>query len=715
MEPRQPKRPGEGLFGWERAEDARPGAGQNAWPPNPVSGKPIPRPPPASAFSSRPQQGGAPRAGDRSANSGQLRAGAEERPPWEEDEPGYWSLEWESALSQSMLGVGADDPTGTGKLNAVVPLTPGESAWGRGISAPRIPAIRRPGAVDRRTPAPSAEVEEDSQPSARMRALAPGNLARATAIVTLAILISRVLGLFRTSLFAAAFGPGPDASAFTQAFTLPDTIFNIVAGGALASAFIPVFTDYMVNRRDRKMAWHVASAALNLSTLTLIIFAGICIAFATPILQALVPELFKSKPGVAPLGPEVVTLTQIMLLQPIFLGAATMAIAVLQARQRFLLPAMGQVIYTVGLIAGIVATIVDRRTHIFGGNLGIMGPTWGVVLGAALQLIVQIPGLAVAKMQYRLTFDLFHPGVLEMFRLMGPRILNSSMNYIAVFITRNFLAYLEVGTAVGITYGYYTAFTLMLLPQALFGAAVAQASFPTLATLVSDGQWERLRSTVLRTLRGVIYLAVPSALGMAVLARPIVEVLLAHGRYVPTAENISVVATPLIFFSVGLVGLSLDEILVRTFYALHDSRTPVYVNLANVAFVIGLSIILLDPMGAGGLALAFGLGAIGEAPVLLLLLGPRLGGLDLRGLGVFTLNVLAASLVTALTALFVYTLGRVVLGTPASATLATVYLAVELCAGIGAGTVVYYVFSRFLGIDDAVPLERLVRRVLRRR
>ncbi|HEX9413882.1 MAG TPA: lipid II flippase MurJ, partial [Ktedonobacterales bacterium] len=490
-----------------------------------------------------------------------------ERPPWEE-ESGYNPWEWESPLNRSYPGLSSEDLTGTGKFNAVVPLAPGESAWGRGVSAPRAPQSVRGKRAWAEAPldvAPPLDEASDSQPSARMRALQPGNLARATIIVSGAILVSRLLGLFRTSFFAYVFGDSHSADAFTYAFTLPDVIFNIIAGGALASAFIPVFTDYLVNRRDRKTAWHVASAAFNISTLALMVIAGLCIVFADPILRVAVPNLFVYKPGHTAEGPQVVMLTQIMLLQPIFLGAATMGVAILQARQRFLLPAIGQVIYNVGLIGGVAVSFVDLRTHIFGGHVGILGPTWGVVVGAALQLLLLLPGLFAAKMRYRLSFDIFHPGVRHMFYLMGPRIFNAAASYAAILITTNFLAYLTVNnTADGsdaVNYGYRTAFSLMLLPLGLFGMAVSQAAFPTLAALVADKQWARLQSTVMRTLRGMIYLAIPSALGLAVLADPISRLLLAHGNF--SSRDISIVAVPLIYFSIGLVGLAADEVLVR--------------------------------------------------------------------------------------------------------------------------------------------------------
>jgi putative peptidoglycan lipid II flippase len=632
----------------------------------------------------------------------------EERPPWEDDEPGYGSWEWEATVNRSLPSTPLSDVTASGKFSVVLPLTPGMSLWGRGVSAPKAPRAGQ-GPPNPRYPGPPAAppgVEVDAQPSARMRALQPGNVMRATAIITVFILVSKVLGLVRTSLFAGVFGVNAFSDAYVRAFILPDAIFNIVAGGALASAFIPVFTDYLIAKRDRNTAWHVASATFNAMTLLLTVVAVLCIIFAEPILRITIPTIWTAKPGQIAEGPEVVTLTRVMLLQPIFLGVSTLGVAILQARQRFLLPAIGQAIYTLGPIGGILATLLDRHTGIFGHQLGLMGPTWGVVAGAVLQFSVQVPGLVAAKMRYRLTFDFLHPGVLETFRLMLPRIVNASMNYVAIFISQTLLGLLNSGA----TYGYLTAFTLAQLPLSLFSIAVAQAAFPTMTAFVADNQWDRLRATIQSTLRGVMYLAIPASLGLGVLARPIVNLLLAHGRF--TDADINAVAIPLIFFAVGLLGLALNEILTRTFYALHNSRTPVQVNLLFLPIVIGLSVILLNPMGAAGLSLAFSVGALGESVVLLLLLSRRVGRLNLSVLGIFGINVLAASLVMALVAVVTYMAATVLLPTARSATVETVYLAIRLGIAMGIAGITYYVMSRFLHIDDTLPLDRLLGRFL---
>lgn len=615
----------------------------------------------------------------------------------------YQDYEMDSMVERSMAGVNLEYFTGTGKIAAAMPLHPGNSGWG--LQAPRRDSS---GAL---AVAPgAANVEVDDQPSIQMRAMRTSNLVRATTIVTGALIISRVLGLLRTSLFAATFGGGFQADAFTNAFTLPDTIFSIVSGGALASAFIPVFTNYLIEKRDRNSAWYIASVALNTAIVVLVILCTLGIIFAPQVLNLTFYYYFHDC-GSHCEGPMIVSLTRIMLLQPIFLGTATITIAILQARQSFVLPAIGQVIYTGSLVGGIMVTQADNRYHIFGGHVGIYGPTWGVVAGAALQLLIQVPGLIQAKMKYAPALNVFHPGVQEIGRLMLPRLINAAMLYVSVFINRNLLGALGQSGAV---YGYVTAFTLVMLPNGVFGMAVSQAAFPTLAALVAAGEWDRLRATILRTFKGICYLAIPSSLGMIVLASPISRVILAHGDFKP--DLLPLTYMPLIFFAIGLAGLSLVEILTRSFYAIQDTRTPTYVSILQFFFLIGMSIILL-PLGASGLALASSLAWTGEALTLLLLLRPRLAGLNLRDIGFFILNVLAASVAAALTALLVYNiliLGVVLPIDVAHPSVETFKMVFRLAVAGTAGAAVYYGFSRFLHIDDVVPLDRIVKRLLRR-
>ena len=574
-------------------------------------------------------------------------------------EPSGPAPNWQwSGVESTYPGLSMDDMTGTGKV-PVIPLQSTDSAWSGGVRAPTRPTTEKVPAAAVGTIVASAgtavaeDVEVDEQPSSAMRALRAGNLVRATAIVSGALLLSRVLGLVRTTLFAATFGISTDANAFTNAFVFPEIIFNIVAGGALASAFIPVFTSYLIEKKDRRTAWHIASAALNLSIAALTILAIIGFIFTPQILNIILHPLFTDPEQTDPGG----SCHQS--------DAHHAAAADLPRRGdgRGGDPAGAPVVRAARHRAGALYRQShprhpgDHRRQALGylrrHMLGIYGPALGVVLGAFLQLIIQIPGLRREKMRYRPTFDVFHPGVRQMFRLMVPRLLNAAVLYVSVIVNRSLLNVISAPDGSdGKVYGYVTAFTLVMLPIGVFGMAVSQASFPTMAAFVAAGEWQRLRDTIMRTLRGVTYLALPSALGLIVLAQPLTQFLLGHGEV--DLDKIYAIWQPLIFFSIGLLGLSLVEILVRSFYALHDTRTAVEVSILQFMFVIGLSVLLLDPMGANGLALATALGSTGEALVLLLLLRPRVGGLDLRAYGGFFLNTLGASVIAALAALAIY-------------------------------------------------------------
>jgi putative peptidoglycan lipid II flippase len=609
----------------------------------------------------------------------------------------------EPLVERSLPNTSMQDFTATGRITALPPLRPGLS-WSRGLKAPKAPAGSVSGARVNR-----AGVEMDEQPSMHIAALKSSTLLRAATIVSLALLVSRVFGMLRTILFAATFPYGPKTDAYTLAFTLPDAIFNIVAGGALASAIIPVFNDYMVKKRDRKSAWYIASAALNTSMVLLVVFCLVAIIFTPQVMHLFFGETFvgcaQHKSTCS--GPLTIDLTRIMLLQPIFLGGATVAIALLQARQSFMAPALGQVVYTLSIVGGIGATLLDNKTHIFGGHLDIYGPTWGVVVGAVLQLIIQIPALFRVKMAYTPVVNVTHPGVVEIGKLMGPRVLNAAVLYTSVFINR----FLLIGTG-GVLTGYNTAMTLILLPNGIIGQALAQAAFPTLSTLVSAGEWDRLRQTVLRSIQVIMYLAIPASLGMMVLAKPIATALLDYHNFDPS--KLPTVYEPLIFFAIGLTGLALVEILTRAFYALENTRTPTQVSLIQFMFVIGMSI-LLDPWGGPGIALASSVAWTGEALVLIILLRREMGGFDFKSLGIFTINVLAASVAASLAALLIYMLGEFLLPSGAHSIIETLKLLTRLVAAIIVGAGVYFGFAHFLKIDDVLPLNRLLNRVLRRR
>ena len=314
-------------------------------------------------------------------------------------------------------------------------------------------------------------------------------ITRAAFVLTSAFVASRVLGLLRTSMFAFVFGTNSTSDAYLQAFLIPDLIFNIVAGGALSSAFIPVFAKYMTSDKDERTAWHVASSALNLAIVVMSGLALLAIIFADLLVPLYNPGVTGHQRGL------IATLTRIMLLQSIVLGAGVIITSVLNARQNFRLPAIGTVLYNLGLIIGLLPGMLFALVGQRNDEAAVYAATWGVVLGALFQVGIQIPGLLKVGMWYTPSFDWRHPGVIQIARQMIPRIINAAMLYVSIFVDRSLILLLVVVIGLngalgqGLVTQYYQALQLVLLPLGIFGMSVSTAAFPTLAENVTANEW----------------------------------------------------------------------------------------------------------------------------------------------------------------------------------------------------------------------------------
>jgi len=545
-------------------------------------------------------------------------------------------------------------------------------------------------------------------------------MARAAFLITGAFMFSSILGLVRTFLFTYVFGATNFSDSYLQAFLIPNLIFTVVSGGALSSAFIPIFTTYAVGRRDEKTAWHIASSALNLSVIIMVSLSALAM-----LLAPLVIPLYS--PGFPPAQLALITtLTRIMLVQAIVLGSGVIVSAVLNAQQDFSYTALGTVLYNVGLILGLIPgfflSFHSRSTT--PADLAVYSATWGVVLGAILQVGVQIPGLFKVRMRYTFAFDWRHPGVAQIGRQMIPRIINAAMLSFSTSVDRFLLAFLTaVATATvvnGLITEYFQAFSILLLPVSIFGSSVSTAAFPTLASYVARERFDRVRSIIMETLRSILFLSIPSCIGLVVLALPVIQVLLEHGRY--TLQEAQFTAVPLIFFAVGLPGLAAVEILTRAFYALQDSRTPVVISVAQFILKIALSVILINAAtfgvqwGMGALALSTSVASALEALVLFILLYQRIGGFDLRALLIFIGRALLAAAGMG-GALFVARMGLdVVIETTTTNTLIVsgiLKAGLKLLIELGIGSLVFLILARLLKIEElnSGPVRRILNRL----
>jgi putative peptidoglycan lipid II flippase len=434
---------------------------------------------------------------------------------------------------------------------------------------------------------------------------APRGLAGAALVVMIFFVLSRVMGLVREGVIAAQFGVGAELDAYLAAFRLPDLLFQLVAGGALGSAFIPTFAGYWT-KGDQAGAWLLFSRVLNLVTLLLTGLAAVAALLTEPLVRQVIAPGFPPEQQLL-----TASLMRWLLISTVIFGASGLVMGALNAVQHFLLPAAAPVLYNLAIIAG--AWWLAPR-------LGIYGLVAGAVLGALAHLLVQTPALWWVGARYTASWQWRDAGVREVARLMGPRALGLFLVQMHFLVNTILASGLEPGSLAALNYGWL----LMLLPQGIFAQSLATAAFPTLAALAAADQWIELRHTFNRTLRLTLFLTLPAAVGLIVLAEPLISLLLERGAF--AADSTTRVAWALRLYAVGLAGHALVEITVRAFYALHNTWTPVLVGVAAMTLTIGLSVLWVGALGYGGLALANSVATSIEALVLLWLIHRALQG-----------------------------------------------------------------------------------------
>ncbi len=455
-------------------------------------------------------------------------------------------------------------------------------------------------------------------------------IARAAGTVMFAFVLSNLIGLFRQILISRAFGTDAALDAFYAASTYPDLIFNLVAGGALSSAFIPTFTG-LIAKEERAAAWKLASSIVNLILVVLSLLSIVSAIFAPQIIRCVLARGF-------PAGQQALaaSLLRILLIAPAIFGVSGLLMGILNTHQRFLLPGLAPSMYWIGMIFGVIFLVPC---------MGIFGLAWGAVLGAAFHLAVQIPDLLkLPAIRYLPSLGLDNPAVREVGRLMGPRLLGVAVVQLNFVVNVSIASGLPEGSLSAIK----NAWMIMTMPQVVIAQAIAIAALPTFSAQVARGQHGEMRSSLAATLRGVILLSLPATIGLILLSKPVIAALLQRGAF--DAHSTDLVAWALLWYTAGLVGHSIVEILSRAFYALHDTKTPVLVGSIamglNVVFSFGFAWLFTQVgwMPHGGLALANSLATALEGTALFVLMRRRLEGIEGASVADGTLRAAVASL-----------------------------------------------------------------------
>ncbi len=421
-------------------------------------------------------------------------------------------------------------------------------------------------------------------------------LSKVSLLLALLFTVDKGLGVLRIMLISRQFSLSGVLDAFNSANNIPDMLFMLISGGALAIAFIPVLSEVLTDE-GRDKAWNLFSTILNLALIVTVAFAIVVAIFAKP--------LVSSQIGVAPgFTPDQIDLTanlmRLNLVATIIFSISGLVMSGLQTNQHFLLPALAPIFYDLGQIFGVVMLAPTTPYQLgpvklpaFG--LGVNGMVYGVILGAVLHLLIQIPGLLKFKFKWSPSLDLSSSATKRVLKLMGPRVLSMFFIMMIFNIQDNLASRLAEGSITALTYGWW----LMQIPETLIGTAIATAILPTLSELFASKKFDLLAGKIEKAGRIMLALTIPIAIVAGVVLSPLVERF--FGFSITDTQRVVDVSR---VFMVGIIGHSLVELFVRSFYSVQKPFFPTLGAGVTMLIFLGLGVALYKPFEAIGIAAA---------------------------------------------------------------------------------------------------------------
>lgn len=437
-----------------------------------------------------------------------------------------------------------------------------------------------------------------------------GTVIPAALILGASSLASRIVGLVRERVFTTTFGAGDTFDAFVAAFRVPDLIFNLIVIGALSAAFIPLFTEKLVaGKAGEKRAFEFANSILNAMVLAVGALMVLFVLLADQIVPLITPGFSGEKLELT------VMLSRVMALQPILLAVSFVFSGVLNSFKRFIAYALAPVLYNVGIIFGVLVLVP---------KVGVAGIGWGVVLGAVLHMLVQLPSVLRIGWRWRLLFNWQSGDMRTLWRMMIPRVFGLAAQQV------NLLVVTIIGSSLltGSISAFHLANNVSGLPIGIFGLAFAQAAFPTLAEQVARKQQGEFARTLTKTFRYILFFVIPVSVFFFLLRAQIIRVLFGDGAF--DWEDTILTFETFGWLIVSIFAQATVPLLARAFYVQQDTKTPVVISTLSIVVNIILAVWLAPTMGVQGLALAFSAAAILNLVLLLGTLHWQLHGFDDR-------------------------------------------------------------------------------------
>ena len=517
---------------------------------------------------------------------------------------------------------------------------------------------------------------------------------RAAGVVGVATLLSRIFGYVRDMVFASFFGAGMTADAFIAAFRIPNLLRRLFGEGSLSIAFVPVFTETLL-KGGREDGLRLAVSALKLLLVCLSVISIIGVVAAPSIIQAVAPG-FSDLPEKMGLT---VTLTRVMFPYVAFIGLVALCMGILNVLGHFAAPAIAPVLLNLAMIGAVfaVSRFSDSET------VQVMGLAGGVLLGGVLQLALQLPYLVKHGVRFWVRSGLWHPAMKKVGILMLPTIFGAAVYQINILVGTLLASLLPEGS---VSYLYY-ADRLVQFPLGIFAQAAATAVLPSLSRQAANGDQAGMGDTFGHAMSLVLFITIPAMVGLIALREPIVALLFQRGAF--DAQTTRLTSDALLYYALGLWAFAAVRIVVSTFYAMQDTRTPVKTATISIAVNILFGMALMGPMKHCGLALATSLASVVNLVLLVVVLRTKLGVIRWRLIFSSCLKTLVAS---GLMALGVVVICRLLI--PLEAETGSLRLLAGVSAGIIGGMVIFSAAAWIMKIPEWQNVMVLMRRSLNR-
>lgn len=510
-------------------------------------------------------------------------------------------------------------------------------------------------------------------------------------VIAFSVAASRILGLIRYRLLASYFGHDIKLlDSYIAASVLPDAIFEVLIFGTIALAFIPVFSQYLSQDKLKK-AWDLTSKMISLGILIFVIFTAIIIIFANYISPIIAPGVVSTYPETQAL---IARLLRIMIFAQLFFVISIFITGILQSFQRFLIPALASVFYNIGIIVSII---------FLSPVLGIYAPAIGMILGALMHLVIQLPLALSLGFRFKADFDFKSRDVRDMLTLMWPRTISLAVLRLSDIINIALASLAAAGTIVAFNF----AQVLQLVPISLFAGSLAQAALPSLSIEFNAKRFEPFKQIFTRSFHQILFLVLPAAAILAILRIPVVR-LVFGAREFPWEITVLTGRT-LIAFSVGIAAQAVGLLLLRGFHSIRDSYTPVKINVISVTINIALSLIFVFvfKLSVVYLAVAYSIGNLINALTMLYFLDKKVN-FQKKELLIPAIKMIFISVLTAVS-LYIpmklldqlvfdttRTVGLILLTTIATIVGLTVYILLSVILGVKEVVIFYKLFKRIL-------------------